>query len=408
MGLFDKHATTIKRLDLLKQSGIDPFAICVDQIRSPTHAMINGRDTVLAGTNNYLGLTFDQACIDAAADAVKTQGTATTGSRIANGTYPGHLELEKEIASFLDRRAAIVFSTGFQANLGILAGLAGPTDLILLDADSHASIYDGCTLSGATLIRFRHNSPADLDKRLERLKGDGTDKLIVVESIYSMLGDQAPLDEFADVKRRHGVNLFVDEAHSLGVFGDHGQGLVAELGIEKDVDFVVGTFSKSLGSVGGFAASDHPQFEILRYTSRPYMYTASSSPANIEAALEALKQIRARPELKTKLWENANALYGRIEQVGLELCAPASPIIAVKMPDEASALFFWNALMEAGVYVNLALPPGTPNGACLLRCSLSAAHSPHDVEQIGDAFAEIAVGLAEFAADPPQHVSQKS
>ena len=401
MGLFDKYRGLVERLGKLDAIGVDPFDLQIEKILSPTLALIGGRRTILAGTNNYLGLTFDPACIEASAQAVREQGTATTGSRIANGTYAAHVALEREIANFLNRKTAMVFSTGFQANLGVLAGLAGPKDIILLDADSHASIYDGCTLSGATLIRFRHNSPEDLNKRLERLKGDEANKLIVVESIYSMLGDKAPLDEFADVRNRHGVNLLVDEAHSLGVFGANGQGLVSEMGLDKQVDFVVGTFSKSLGSVGGFAASDHPQFNILRYTSRPYMYTASSSPANIEAAHAAIQQIRSRPELQQRLWDNANTLYRNLDQLGFELCAPASPIIAVRLPDEETAIGFWTALLETGVYVNLALPPGTPNGACLLRCSLSAAHSPDEVEQISAAFEAIAQRFGLVTAPQP-------
>ncbi len=394
MDLFDKYAPFSDRYGQLEDLGVDPFHMRVEKILSPTRAIIDGRETILAGTNNYLGLTFDPTVIAAAVRALKTQGTATTGSRIANGTYPGHIALEKEIADFLGRRSAIVFPTGFQANLGILAGLAGSKDIILLDADSHASIYDGCRLSGATMIRFRHNSPADLDKRLHRLAEKQVNKLVVVESIYSMLGDQAPLDEFAEVTRRHGVSLLVDEAHSLGVFGDRGQGLVAELGIEDDVDYVVGTFSKSLGSVGGFGASNHPKFDILRYTSRPYMYTASASPSNVEAVIEAIKQIRARPNLREKLWDNARDLYRRLTDIGYQLCAPVSPILAVNMPNEETAIYCWNELLKAGIYVNLALPPGTPNGACLLRASLSAAHSPNEIKTIAGVFANIAARAA--------------
>ena len=319
---------------------------------------------------------------------MEAHGTATTGSRIANGTYAGHVQLEQDIASFLNCRAAIVFPTGYQANLGILAGLADKSDTILLDADSHASIYDGCTLSGATMIRFRHNSPADLDKRLERLKDDKSNKLVVIESIYSMFGDRAPLDEFVDVKNLHGVSLLVDEAHSLGIFGDCGQGLAAEMGVGADVDYTVGTFSKSLGTVGGFGASNHPLFETLRYTSRPYMYTASSSPSNVAAAITALKHIRTRPELRTNLWQNAKMLYDSLSELGYDICAPMSPIIAVRMPDEETAIYHWNLLFEAGIYVNLALPPGAPNGTCLLRCSVSAKHSSEQIAFIVDAFSK--------------------
>ncbi|MEQ9609168.1 MAG: aminotransferase class I/II-fold pyridoxal phosphate-dependent enzyme [Kiloniellaceae bacterium] len=386
MSLFDKYNQVNARHDRLIAAGRDPFNICMDRIVSATEAIIDGREVILVGTNNYLGLTFDPDCVEATVEAVRREGTGTTGSRIANGTYSSHRDLELDIGSFLGRKAAMVFPTGYQANLGIIAGLAGPKDTILLDADSHASIYDGCRLSGATLIRFRHNSPADLDKRLERLKGDNTSKLVIVEGIYSILGDQAPLDEFVDVKRRHGVELLVDEAHSLGVFGDNGRGIAEAYGVEQDVDYVVGTFSKSLGAVGGFGASDNPAFERLRFTSRPYMFTASSSPSSIATARATLKKIKAQPGLRLQLWDNARALYKGLSDLGFEICAEASPIIAVRLRDEESAVFMWNALINAGVYVNLALPPGTPDGSCLLRCSLSAAHTPAQVRRVCEVF----------------------
>jgi 8-amino-7-oxononanoate synthase len=361
----------------------------MDRILSATEALINGRKTILAGTNNYLGLTFDQACIDASVAATREQGTGTTGSRIANGTYALHRKLEDEIAAFLKKRCALVFSTGYQANLGMLVGVAGPKDIILMDADSHASIYDGCRLSGATVVRFRHNDPDDLDRRLRRMQDQDACKLIVVEGIYSMLGDRAPLEEFAEVKRRHGAYLMVDEAHSLGVSGDHGRGVAEEAGIEDDVDFVVGTFSKSLGAIGGFGASNHERLDALRYCSRPYMYTASCSPSTIASVSTALRRLQELPDLRLQLWRNASALYGALEAAGYEICSPTSPILAVRLKDEATALYVWNRLLEMGVYVNLALPPGTPNGACLLRCSLSAAHSEQQIKQIGEYFASI-------------------
>ena len=398
MSLFDKYDQVAARHDRLLAAGRDPFNICMDRIVSATEAIVDGKEVILVGTNNYLGLTFDADCIESTVEAIRREGTGTTGSRIANGTYSSHRALEQDIADFLGRRAAMVFPTGYQANLGIIAGLAGSKDTILLDSDSHASIYDGCRLSGAKLIRFRHNSPADLDKRLARLQDDGSSKLIIVEGIYSMLGDQAPLDEFVDVKRRHNVDLLVDEAHSLGVFGDNGRGTVESYGVEKDVDYVVGTFSKSLGAVGGFGASDNPEFEQLRFTSRPYMFTASSSPSSVATARATLNKIRSQPGLRKQLWDNARALYSGLKDLGFSICAETSPIIAVKLPNEAAAVFMWNALMEAGVYVNLALPPGTPDGSCLLRCSLSAAHTPAQVQKICAVFDAAHRALKEWEA----------
>jgi 8-amino-7-oxononanoate synthase len=398
MDLFEKHALIAGRHGKVLQAGADPFGVCLEKLLSATEARINGRDTILAGTNNYLGLTFDRDCMAAAVTGIRDHGTGTTGSRIANGTYGIHRELEDEIARFLNRRSAMIFPTGYQANLGMLVGLAGPRDVILLDADSHSSIYDGCRLSGATVVRFRHNDPADLDRRLGRLQDQGDCKLIVVEGIYSMLGDRAPLAEFAEIKRRHGAYLLVDEAHSLGVLGANGRGAAEEQGIEDAVDCVVGTFSKSLGAVGGFGASDHPKFDVLRFCSRPYMYTASSSPSSVASVLSAFRQMARRPELRRRLWDNAKTLFEGLMAAGFDICAPMSPIIAVRLPDERAAVWAWNRLLENGVYVNLALPPGTPNGVCLLRCSVSAAHTPAQIDEICRRFATVA---AELGGEPP-------
>ncbi|HLT00667.1 MAG TPA: aminotransferase class I/II-fold pyridoxal phosphate-dependent enzyme [Geminicoccaceae bacterium] len=393
MDIFDKYALVSGRHSKVVQAGADPFGVCFNEMLSPTRGRINGRDTILVGTNNYLGLTFDPACMDAAVAAIREHGTGTTGSRIANGTYAIHRELEREIAQFMNRRGALVFPTGYQANLGMLAGLAGPRDVILMDADSHSSIYDGCRLSGATVVRFRHNDPEDLDRRLSRLADQGECKLIVVEGIYSMLGDQAPLAELAEVKRRHGAYLLVDEAHSVGVLGEHGRGAAEAQGVEDAVDFVAGTFSKSLGAVGGFVASDHPKFDVMRFCCRQYMFTASSCPSSIASVRAAFRRIREEPELRARLWANAGALYDGLIGLGFEVCSARSPIIAVRLPDEQTAFWAWHRLLEHGVYVNLALPPGTPNGVCLLRCSVSAAHSADEIAEVCRRFGRVAAEL---------------
>jgi 8-amino-7-oxononanoate synthase len=399
MDIFDKYALVSGRHSKVVQAGADPFGVCVNEVMSATRGRINGRDTILVGTNNYLGLTFDPACTEAAVAALRKYGTGTTGSRIANGTYAIHRELEREIAEFMQRRGALVFPTGYQANLGMLAGLAGPRDFILMDADSHSSIYDGCRLSGATVVRFRHNDADDLDRRLSRLANEGESKLIVVEGIYSMLGDQAPLAELAAVKKRHGAYLLVDEAHSVGVLGEHGRGAAEAQGVEAAVDFIAGTFSKSLGAVGGFVVSDHPKFDVLRFCCRQYMFTASSCPSSIASVRAAFRRIREEPELRQRLWANAGALYDGLIALGFQVCSPRSPIIAVRLPDEQTAFRAWHRLLESGVYVNLALPPGTPNGVCLLRCSVSAAHTPEEIAEVCRRFARVAAELDDQGTD---------
>ncbi len=398
--LLEKHRSIAERHARIMAAGANAVGLTNEKILSPTRAIINGRETILAGTNNYMGLTFDADCVRAGQEAMAKFGTGTTGSRIANGTYSLHRELEAELAKFLNRKHCIVFTTGYQANLGMLAGLAGPKDTIYLDADSHSSIYDGCTLSGARLVRFRHNDAGDLDKRLARSEGEEGGRLVVVEGIYSMMGDRAPLADFVEVKKTRGFQLLADEAHSFGVLGPHGRGLADEAGLEDEVDFVVGTFSKSVGAIGGFGAGNHPLFETLRYAMRPYMFTASSSPASIATSLAAVRKLAAEPERRERLRVNSARLFAGFKALGLELgCDTVSPVIAVKCADEPSTVAMWNALLNAGVYVNIALPPGTPNKLCLLRCSVSAAHSFAEIDRIIELFGEVvAAGHAKQAA----------
>jgi 8-amino-7-oxononanoate synthase len=395
-GLFEKFAPLRGALRGLVGNGASPFGVPVERVLSPTEALIGGRPTILAGTFNYLGLTFDPACIEAAKDALDRDGTGTTGSRIANGNYGVHGEIERALANFLGRRSAMLFTTGYQANLGILSTVVGPEDYVLLDADCHASIYDGLKMGNASVIRFRHNDAADLDRRLERLSGEKGEKLIVIEGIYSMLGDRAPLKEMIEVKRRHGAYLLIDEAHSLGVLGAHGRGLAEQDDCEADVDFVVGTFSKSLGAIGGYCASDHPDFEMLRIACRPYMYTASLPPSVVASCLAALRQVETRPELMQNLWRNARRFHGALADLGFTLCAEPSPIVSVRLPDPATAYAFWRELLDGGVFVTLAVPPATPNGWCILRSSVCAAHTEQQIDRMVEAYRQVAsrLGLA--------------
>jgi 8-amino-7-oxononanoate synthase len=388
MSLFDKlqHITAARQT--LVERGITSNVV-MEKVLSPTEAIINGRRMILAGTNNYMGLTFDPDCIEAASQAARTLGTGTTGSRMANGTYSGHVQLEREFADFYGCNHGVVFSTGYIANLGMLSSLTAPGDVLLIDADSHASIYDGCRLSGAEILRFRHNDPGDLEKRLKRLGNRTANTLIVVEGIYSMLGDRAPLANIAVVKEKYGAFLLVDEAHSLGVLGERGRGLAEEAGVEDRVDFIVGTFSKSLGAIGGFCVSNHPELELVRFASRPFMFTASSSPSVIASTRAALHIINNRPELRRKLWDNAHNLYQKLQGLGFQVGPEPSPVVAVRVANIDEAIALWKGLLEYGVYVNLVTPPATPDGGCLLRCSVSAGHTSTQIEQIVQAFASL-------------------
>jgi len=273
--------------------------------------------------------------------------------------------------------------------------LTGSGDVILMDADCHASIYDGTRLGAAQVIRFRHNDPADLEKRLQRLGEQTGRTLVVVEGIYSMLGDRAPLREIVDIKRRYGASLLVDEAHSLGVLGEHGRGLAEEAGVEDEVDFITGTFSKSLGSIGGFCVSRWPELEHMRYAMRPYTFTASSSPSLIASTSKALQLLSRGVELREKLWDNATRLYQGLAEMGFDLGPQISPVIAVKLPASVknTPTLLWGELLSKGVYVNLVLPPAAPGGCSMLRCSLSAAHSPEQIDVVLKAFAAVSEKL---------------
>lgn len=387
MGMLEKLAATAAVRQDLQSIGIDPFGTQIDRIVSPTEGIIGGRPTILAGTNNYLGLTFHPDCIAAACAALSSEGTGTTGSRMANGSYAEHRKLEHELAAFYGKRDTIVFSTGYQANLGMLSTLAGPGDLVMLDADCHASIYDGCRLGGAETLRFRHNDAADLAKRMRRLGARAAHALIVVEGTYSMLGDNAPLREIVAVKHDCGASLLVDEAHSLGVLGARGRGLAEALGVLDDVDYVVGTFSKSLGSTGGFCVSDRAELDLLRYASRPYVFTASLAPATIASTRAALRVLEAGTDLRARLRDNGMRLHAGLAALGFTLGAPPAAVVAVVLQDKRAALELWHHLLQHGVYVNLMLPPATPNGESLLRCSVSAAHTPAQIDAICAAFA---------------------
>jgi len=385
--LFDKYAPLQARVDVMMKIGQDALGVKFDDIINATRGRIDNREILLAGTNNYMGLTFDEDCVEAAKTAIDNHGTGTTGSRIANGTYTEHVDLEKAIADHLGMPSCVVFSTGYQTNLAAISGLAGDKDIIFMDADAHACIIDGTRLTNASTIRFRHNSPEDLDKRLARQgEIEGGNALVVIEGMYSMFGDIAPIDEFLDVTHRHGGYLYIDEAHSYGVFGPTGCGIAEEQGVLDKVDFITSTFSKSLASIGGFCASKHPEFEITRKVMRPYMFTASPTPSNVSAALAAVDKIKQGGHLRANLKARAEQLHAGLSEMGYDLCAPASPVIAARRPNEAVAAMEWNWLIENGVYVNLAVPPGTPQSSSLLRISLSAAHSEADINEILTAF----------------------
>ncbi|WP_373473038.1 serine palmitoyltransferase [Sphingorhabdus lacus] len=395
--LFSKFDALIAQREGLLATGVkDPFSLVMEEVKSPTVAVCNGKETILLGTYNYMGMTFDDDVIAAGKKTLNEFGAGTTGSRVLNGTFQGHKECEDALKEFYDMKHAMVFSTGYQANLGIISTIAGKGDYIILDIDSHASIYDGCKMGDAEIVAFRHNDVEALEKRLKRLPAEAG-KLVVLEGVYSMLGDVAPLKEMIRISKEAGAMVLVDEAHSMGFIGENGRGVAEEQGVLDDVDFVIGTFSKSVGTVGGFCVSNHPKFEIMRLVCRPYVFTASLPPAVVACSATSIRKLMHNSNKRAHLWENSKTLHKGLRDLGFQLGTPEaqSAIIAVIMPDLEKGAAMWEALLSNGLYVNLARPPATPAGMTLLRCSLCAEHTSEQVSDILDRFerAGKAVGI---------------
>jgi 8-amino-7-oxononanoate synthase len=382
--LFSKFDALIEQRETLLSTGLtDPFNLVMERVESPTVAICNGKRTILLGTYNYMGMTFDPDVVAAGKIALEEFGSGTTGSRVLNGTYQGHKECEAALKDFYAMDHAMVFSTGYQANLGIISTIAGKDDYIILDIDSHASIYDGCALGNAQIVPFRHNDLDALEKRLRRLPPEAG-KLVVLEGVYSMLGDIAPLDKMVPLAKSYGAMVLVDEAHSMGFIGEHGRGVAEAQGVIDEVDFIIGTFSKSVGTVGGFCVSNHPKFEILRLVCRPYVFTASLPPSVVATAATSIRKLMQGSNKRAHLWKNSKKLHAGLKALGFTLGTdePQSAIIAVIMPDLEKGAAMWEALLHEGLYVNLARPPATPANMTLLRCSLCAEHSEQQVGEI--------------------------
>ena len=382
MDLLDKLRAVAARTAPFGDAVCRPFDTVFDEVLGPCEVVFNGRPVLMFGSNNYFGLSFHPAVQAAARDAVGRFGSGSTGSRVANGTLRIHEELERDFAEAFGKRCGMIFSTGFQANLCLVAGLCGSEDTILLDAACHASIYDGARLSGASVLAFRHNSAGDLARKLDRLPPGQRNRLVIVEGLYSIHGDVAPLADILAACRAGGAYLLVDEAHSFGVYGERGLGCADEQGVLDQVDFVVGTFSKALAAVGGFAVSDHPELRALHFAARPYVFTASPSPATVAGVQAALAVLRSDRDgvSRRKLWENVRRMRAGLLRMGYSLGPVESPIVPILIGEEALTVGMWQALLEAGLYVNIVLPPGCPKGQCLLRTSYSSAHTPAQID----------------------------
>lgn len=384
-----------------READMLPYFRLVESPAAPVMEM-EGAERIMLGSNNYLGLTGDPRVIEGARRALERYGTGLTGSRLLNGTTPLHLELEAELAGLMGTEDAIVFTTGHQSNLGALGTLLGPDDTVIVDSADHASILDGCLLSRAKLRPFRHNKLDKLEKALDRAAGDPGGVLVVVDGVFSMEGDVAPLREIAELARRYGARLMVDEAHGVGVLGARGAGASELLGVEDLVDLRMGTFSKSLASCGGFLAGSAEVVDFLRIQSRAFLFTASAVPAAIGAALAAVRILRSDegPQLLARVLENARYWRDGLRDLGLRVVEGdgdiVTPIVPVVVEDDWKAGLLWKALWDAGVFVNVAIHPAVPPGGALLRTSVMATH---DTATLDLALARVASVKAAFEAE---------
>ncbi|HXR28363.1 MAG TPA: aminotransferase class I/II-fold pyridoxal phosphate-dependent enzyme [Solirubrobacteraceae bacterium] len=411
-----------EQLRAAREADVLPYFHVLTSPAMPVVEM-EGAERIMLGSNNYLGLTGDERVMQGAEEALHRYGTGLTGSRLLNGTIPLHLDLEREIAEWMDTEEALVFSTGHQANLGALGTLLGPSDTVIVDSGDHASILDGCLLSRAKMRVFRHNRLDRLEKMLQRAQGDGGGVLVVVDGVFSMEGDIAPLVEICDLCERYGARLMVDEAHGAGVLGVQGAGTAELLGVADRVDLRIGTFSKSLASCGGFLAGSHDVIDYLRIASRAFLFTASAVPAAVGAALAALRVLRSEdgPPLLERVLDNAWRLRDGLDELGFAVVAPqilpehaglqehapglrrdpsvaagthgrysiVTPIVPVLVGDDWKAALLWRALYDAGVFVNTALHPAVPPGGALLRTSVMATHDEATIARALEAFARV-------------------
>ena len=385
MDIFEKCDSFILAR-LAQASGLYPFFLPFDNSEG-TEAVIDGHRVLMLGSNNYLGLTTDPRVRQAAIDATEKFGTSCTGSRLMNGTLELHLELEKRLANFVGKEAALVFSTGYQVNLGVISCLVGRGDSVVTDKEDHASIIDGSMLSLGTLRRFNHNDVDHLDRVLQGIDEKHA-ALVVVDGLYSVGGDLAPLPEMLPVCRKHNARLMVDDAHGLGVMA-RGRGTSAHFGLTDEVDLIMGTFSKSFASLGGFVAGDENIIHYIQHHARSLIFSAAMPASNVAAALAALDIMENEPERTDRLWEVSERMRTGLQSMGFDTGNSISPIIPVIIGEMDAALEAWKKLFDAGVYTNVFVPPGVPEGRCLLRTSYVATHTDEQIDRALNIFGEV-------------------
>lgn len=377
-----------------KAQGFYPYFRRIDDTHG-NYVICDGESKIMIGSNNYLGLAQDERVIEAACDAARKFGSGCTGSRLLNGTIKLHEELEEALADFLQRESVLLFSTGFFANQGALVALTEQDDAILCDRENHASIIDGCLFSDAKLVPFRHNSASSLRNRLKRLPEDGG-KLMIMDGVFSMSGDIADLPPIIETAKEFGAFTYVDEAHSLGVLGPQGRGTVHHFGLNDDVDLVMGTFSKSLGSMGGFVAGSEEVIEYLKHKARCLIFTASLAPSVAGGVLKALEVMRAEPERIDTLWKNTHKMHEGFRNIGFKIGTTQTPIVPILIGSESKAFQFTQRLYEEGVFATPAIYPAVKYGEAIVRTSFMSSHTDEDLDHVLEIFSKLAKELGTF------------
>ena len=387
MDVFQKCSQSAVRSDGMRAAGVYPYYRVIQSAQDPI-VLHEGRELVMLGSNNYLGLTNHPEVKAAAAEALSLYGSGCAGSRLLNGTLEIHVQLEEKLAVFMGREAALTFSTGFQVNLGVLSCLLDRSDVAILDALDHACIIDGCRLGFGKTYKYRHNDMNDLEKKL-RVAGEDKGKLIVVDGVFSMEGDLADLPAIVERKNRHQARLMVDDAHGLGVFGENGRGTPEHFGLEHEVDLVMGTFSKSLAAIGGFVAGNARVIEHIKHNARAEIFSAAPPPASVAAALKALQIIEREPERRKKLWENTHFMKKELAGMGYDTGASASPVIPIVVGEDMDAYTMTVRLQEEGVFANPVVSPAVPPGRAMIRTSYMATHTREHLDRSLEALRKV-------------------
>jgi 8-amino-7-oxononanoate synthase len=389
--LFEKCGKFTKARDLMS-AGLYPYFRVVESAQEP-EVIIQGKRMIMVGSNNYLGLTNHPAVKRAAVDAIQKYGTGCAGSRFLNGTLSIHVELEKKLAKFIRKEAALVFSTGFQVNLGVISALVGKDDVVIIDKMDHASIIDGCRLSYGEVRKFRHNDMADLERVL--LRNDGRGKLVVVDGVFSMEGDIVNLPKVVELAKTYGARVMVDDAHGIGVLGKTGRGTAEHFGLEEEVDLIMGTYSKSLASIGGFIAGSDEVIHYIKHFARSLIFSASPPPASVAAVSAAVDIIEHEPERIKRLWRNTEKMLTGFRSMGFQVGPSETPIIPIIVGDNELAFKMAMMLQEEGVFANVAVSPAVPEGKALIRTSYMATHTEEQLDRVLNAFRKVgkAAGL---------------